>query len=240
MKAIIIGATSGIGRELAHQLSGNGWVVGATGRRTERLESLKKTLGDWCFIETMDLKDPVASVSTFKHLIEHMDGVDLVIISAGIGVVDHQFSLDDELDTARINVVGFTAIANAAYHYFTQLGHGHIVGISSVAAERGGPFSTYNASKAYVSSYLEGLACRRDVQNNAIYITDVRPGFVDTDMAKGKGIFWCAPVEKAVKQILVAIKQKQRVVYVTKRWRLVAWLIRNIPDRTYRKIMSKA
>ena len=137
-----------------------------------------------------------------------------------------------------MNVAGFTAIANLAYHYFLAKKFGHIVGVSSVAAVRGGPIASYNASKAYVSSFLEGLACRAHGQQIDLTITDVRPGFVNTAMAQGDGLFWVAPVEVAAKQIIAGIEREKRVVYVTRRWRLIAGLISLLPFSIYKRLMS--
>mgnify|MGYP000043440651 CR=1 FL=1 len=238
MKAIIIGATSGIGRELATILSGEGYVVGITGRRTELLNSLQSSLPGECFTSEMDLSDINQSVAALNTLIDDMKGIDLIIISSGTGSIDPAYPLQSDLDTIAVNVTGFTAMANVAYHYFSEQGKGHIVGISSIAAVRGGPAASYNASKAYVSSYLEGLACRIHSQGKPITVTDVRPGFVDTAMAQGEGIFWRAPVEKAASQIIEAIKAKKRLVYITKRWRLIAWILKAAPHVLYRRLMS--
>ncbi len=97
---------------------------------------------------------------------------------------------------------------------------------------------SYNASKAYVSSYLEGLACRKECRSGAITVTDVRPGFVDTPMAQGEGLFWVASPEKAAKQIYAAIRKKKRIVYITKRWRLIAAIIKLLPFCLYKRIIS--
>ena len=236
MKAIIIGATSGIGRELAKQMSAAGYIVGITGRRTQLLDSLAAELTTDCYKANMDLTNVSESVKALEDLFSQMGDVDIIVINAGTGSVNPQFPLAEELETIAVNVTGFTAMANAAYHYFTNKNGGHIVGISSISALRGGPAATYNASKAYVSNYLEGLSCRASAQNVDILVTDIRPGFVDTKMAKGDRLFWKAPVEKAAKQIFYAIKQKRRVVYITKRWRLIALLLSCLPFRIYRKL----
>jgi len=238
MKAIIIGATSGIGRELARQMSNQGYEVGITGRRSNLLDTLAEALPGKAYKATMDLENVPQALDAFKQLLEAMGGVDLVVINSGTGSNDPKFLLEDELHTVAVNVLGFTAIANVSYHYFAAKGQGHIVGMSSIAAVRGGPAASYNASKAYVSSYLEGLACRAHAEGKNISISDIRPGFVDTAMAKGEGIFWCAPVPKAAQQILTAINDKRSVVYVTKRWRLIAMLLACLPEGVYRRLMS--
>lgn len=236
MKAIIIGATSGIGRELAIQMSNNGYVVGITGRRSNLLDSLEKELSGKCYKLEMNLLNVTDSINGFKQLLKDMDGVDIVVVSSGIGSFDLEFPISDELETIAVNVTGFTAIANTAYHYFLTRGKGHIVGISSIAAIRGGPIAAYNASKAYISSYLEGLACRLHSQNKNIFVTDIRPGFVDTAMAQGERLFWVAPVDKAVIQIIKVIRKKRNIAYVTKRWRIVALILSLLPSSLYRKI----
>jgi short-subunit dehydrogenase len=238
MNAIIIGATSGIGRELAKQMSEIGYTVGITGRRTELLDSLEQELSNPCYKSFMDLTQINDACSAFKDLLVEMKDVDIVIINSGVGYLDDEFLLENELNTVDVNVAGFTAMANIAFHYFVKQRKGHIVGISSVAAIKGGRAAAYNASKAYVSNYLEGLLCQSQHRQLPIHVTDIRPGFVDTAMAQGDGVFWNAPVDKATKQMLNAILKKRRLVYVTKRWKIVGYLLSIIPFSLYRKIAS--
>lgn len=239
MKVVVIGATSGIGRALAKKMSSSGCVLGITGRRLELLDSLETELASECYKSQFDVTDVEQSTAAFEALVAEMGSIDVVVINSGYGNTDPQFPLAEEVQTALVNVVGFTTIANLAYRHFQQQGAGHIVGISSVAAVRGGPFATYNASKAYVSSYLEGLGCRKESRSGAITITDIRPGFVNTDMAKGDGLFWVASPEKAADQIYTAIKAKKRIVYITRRWTMVAYLIMSLPFSLYRRIIGQ-
>ena len=109
--------------------------------------------------------------------------------------------------------------------------------VSSVGGLRGGGAApAYNASKAYQINYAEGLRQRAAKSRLPLYITDVRPGFVDTAMAKGDGLFWVMPVEKAVRQIVRAVRRRRRVAVVTRRWRIAAWLLRHMPDGIYLKM----
>jgi len=238
MKAVVVGATSGIGRELAKQMSNSGYIVGITGRRSNLLDSLEEELPGECFKSIMDLTHISESVTALKDLFREMGDVDIVVINSGTGSIDPKFQLTDELETIAVNVAGFTAMANVAYHYFAKKNDGQIVGISSIAALKGGPIAAYNASKAYISNYMEGLSCRALSQGKDIIVTDIRPGFVDTAMAKGEGIFWKAPVETAAKQIFKAIREKRRVTYVTKRWALIGVLLYWLPFGLYRRIIS--
>jgi len=238
MNIIIIGASSGIGRALAKEMASSGCTVGVTGRRLELLESLQREISSPCYKSQFDVSNVEQSIRAFNELVSEMGTVDAVVINAGYGSTDEKLPLSHELQTISVNVAGFTTIANLAFKYFQERGAGHIIGISSVAAVRGGPFMSYNSSKAYVSSYLEGLACRKECRSGAIAITDIRPGFVDTPMAQGDGLFWVASPEKAAKQIYAAIRKKKRVVYITKRWRLIAAIIKLLPFRLYKRIIS--
>jgi len=236
-KAIIIGASSGIGRELAKILSQNNYAVGVTARRTDMLQSLQKELSGPSYVKQMDVTDQRKAMKQMDDLIKEMGGLDLIIISAGIGFLNPDLKWNMESNTIAVNVSGFSAIAGHAYKYFQDNKRGHIVGISSLAAIRGsGIAPAYNASKAYASNYLEGLRCKSRKNKSGIYVTDIQPGLVDTAMAKGEGLFWVAPTEKAAKQIYRAIKKRKKVAYVTKRWRLIAWLLRLLPEAIYHKM----
>ncbi len=132
---------------------------------------------------------------------------------------------------------GFAALVNVAMRHFMEKGSGHLVGISSIAALRGGRESpAYNASKAFDSNYLEGLQQKVRKSGLPITITDIKPGFVNTAMAKGDGIFWAAEPEKAARQIFRTIKRRKRHAYITRRWVLIAWLIKLLPGFIYERL----
>ena len=230
-KAIIVGATSGIGRELAVVLSENGYALGIVGRRGDCLDELKSSLSSPVFARQIDVAESDRAMDLLAQLIDEMQGVDLVVVSAGVGFINPDLNWRDEKATIDINVSGFAAVANVAFHHFEQVGTGHLVGISSIAALRGsGEAPAYSASKAFVSNYLEGLRHRAMKAGQAIVVTDIKPGFVDTAMAKGDKLFWVASPRKAAKQIHRAIQRKAKHAYITKRWRLFAWLFRLLPD----------
>ncbi len=227
--AIIVGASSGIGEALARLLAAQGYKVGACARRAEMLAALR-TGRDGCLIKQMDVSRPDEAMALFHELVEEMGGVELVVISSGTGFINPDLDWPKERATIEVNVAGFCAIADAAVKYFIKRGHGHLVGISSVAALFGSPLApAYNASKAFVSNYLEGLRGMVRHLRLPIIVTDIRPGFVDTAMAKGPGIFWMASPEKAARQIHGAIKKRRSCAYVTRRWRLFAWLWKIVP-----------
>jgi short-subunit dehydrogenase len=236
-KAIIIGATSGIGRDLAIVMAKKGYTLGLTGRRLELLESLQSELNEDSFIIRMDVADVPDAVNALNTLIERMEGVDIVVINAGVGGANPDYELSTDLNLIDINVRGFVAMANASIHYFIEQGNGHIVGISSIASLLPNPGNTaYNASKAFISNYMTGLKMKMRNRRQSIFITDIRPGYVYTPLTKkNKKMFWVSDSMKAARQIYTAIEKKKSVAYITKRWQLVGWLLKIIPDRLFVK-----
>jgi short-subunit dehydrogenase len=171
------------------------------------------------------------------ELLEEIGHVDLIVICAGVGFINRTLDWSPERDTIAVNVTGFAAMANVAFRHFLEQRAGHLVNISSIAAIRGnGSAPAYNASKAFESNYMDGLRHKVAKLRMPIAITDVQPGFVDTPMAKGEGRFWMASAEEAAAQIYRAILRRKKHVYVTKRWRLIAWLLKLLPDSLYYKI----
>lgn len=233
-KAIIIGATSGIGKGIAKLLVDNNYNVGITGRRTELLEKLKLENTNSYFTKDFDITNMKIITQYLEELKNELGGLDLLIISSGTGDLNEKLNFEIEERTIETNVTGFTCIANWAFNYFESQKFGHLVAISSVGGLRGSRIApAYNATKAYQINYLEGLRQKATKLKEPIFITDVRPGFVDTDMAKGDGRFWVSTVEKATLQIFNAIKQKKKIVYVTKRWWLIAIILKRIPRIIY-------
>lgn len=144
---------------------------------------------------------------------------------------------DPEADTIAVNVTGFAALATLALDHFVQRGRGHLVGISSIAAIRGhGEAPAYGASKAFVSSYLRALRHKCAKQRLPVSVTEIQPGFVATAMAKGDGLFWVAPVDVAAHQIVTAIESRKTHAYVTKRWRVIAGVMRILPEWIYNRL----
>ena len=142
-----------------------------------------------------------------------------------------------ERPTIYTNVVGWTFVIDTLYHIFEQQGYGHLVAITSVGGLRGEPMApAYSATKAYQINYMEALRKKAYKSGCHITITDIRPGLVDTAMAKGEGLFWVMPVEKVASQITSAIYRKKSKAYVTKRWHLLAVINRNLPFTLYKRM----
>ena len=235
-KAIIIGASSGIGKALARELVQNKYRVGITGRREAHLLELQKEQPEQIQIAAFDTIEPNA-IEQLEALEKRLGGIDLFIISAGIGHLnlDYDYSLENE--TNQLNVVAFTRLVNWSMRYFEKQGWGHLVNISSVASRRGvRQAPAYSASKAYQSIYLEGMAQKVAYDKLPIYTTDVRPGFVKTALAKADKMFWVSSKEKAARQIFQSIQRKKRIVYISRRWVIIAWILERIPWFIYKRM----
>lgn len=235
-KAIIVGASSGIGNELAKILVQNQFKVGITGRRKSELEKLRKNNPDNYVISSFDCTDENNS-KKLDELTNQIGGLDLLILSSGTGHLNENLDFEIENKTNLLNVNAFTEIVDWTFNYFEKQGRGHLVAISSIAGIRGGRIApAYNASKAYQINYLEGLRQKAAKTKKPICVTDIRPGFVQTDMAKGEGQFWVATKEKAARQIFEIIRRKKGIGYVTKRWWIIAKILRLIPSGVYKKM----
>lgn len=226
---MVVGATSGIGRAVAEALADRGDEVGVTGRRTALLEALVQSLPSPSHGRAFDVCQADARAQ-LQALFDEMGGVDLVVVCAGTGFTNPTVDWSLDRDTLETNVVGFAAMCNVAWHHFVQRGGGHLVGISSVLAVRGMRSASYAASKAFVSHFLAGLRCRAVTDRHAITVTDIKPGFVRTAMAKADDAFWMASPEVAARQIVEAIEARRSHAYVTRRWRVIAWLLKAAPE----------
>lgn len=236
-KVVIIGATSGMGRELARIYASRGSIVAATGRRQDLLYSLRLEFPNRIVTECFD----VTSTSNIAHLesiLSKIGGLDLFIVCAGIGIVSEDLDRDADKKTIDTNVNGFAEMINWAFNYFMEHGGvGQIVNISSIASWRGNSWApAYSASKAFQSVYFEGLYMKARKMKSQIVITDIQPGFVNTNMSQGNKRFWVASVEKAGRQIYRAIEAKRFRVFVTKRWRLIAWAMKWTPGFLYHRV----
>jgi short-subunit dehydrogenase len=236
-KVIIIGSTSGIGKGLAECFAANNYKVGITGRRKELLIELKDKNPDAYLIKVIDVTDTSSSIQQLEELTNEIGGLDILVISSGIGEINEALDFEIEKQTIDTNILGFTSIADWTFNYFEKQQSGHLVVISSIGGIRGSRQApANNASKAYQINYTEGLRQKAAKLKIPIFITDILPGLVDTKMAKGEGLFWVMPLEKAVHQMYHAIIRKKKVVYVTKRWRLIAFVLKILPRGIYDKM----
>lgn len=229
-KIVIVGASSGIGKELAKVCAAKGHTVAITARRLPELEQLAAEMQGHTYIKQMDVAQYEDARTKLQELIAEMGGMDIIVLNAGIG--ESKPTWEKEVQIVSVNAAGFTALGNLAMAHFEKQKSGQLVGVSSVASLRGTRIATvYSATKAYISSYMEGLQQRSNKKRLNIAITDIRPGFVATDMtAENKGMFWVSTPDVAAAQIYDAIVAKKRVAYITRRWWIIAKLIKLLPD----------
>ena len=228
-KIIIVGASSGIGKRMAELYAENRFRVGVTGRRKELLEGIQQLYPQQIELECFDVTGN-ENIPRLEALVSKLGGLDILVISAGIGEPSKALSMEIDRFTVDTNVKGFVEMANWAYNYFEKQGNGQLAVISSVAAIRGGSWApAYNASKAFQSSYCEGLSLKADRMGKNISVTCVEPGFVATKMAKSHKLFWVVPVDKAARQIIRAIEKGRRKAYISRRWWIIAKIMKWAP-----------
>ena len=236
---IVFGATSGIGKSLTEIFLKKGCNVAITGRRLEKLEAIKKLYPKQVLVKQNDIQDVAEVEKVFHEIVVAFKTIDLVIQSSGVGFVNPQLKWELQEQTIHTNVLGCTKLYALAYQLFKKQQFGHLVGISSIASIRGNRSAPdYFASKSYQKAYLESLYIKtKSIKSEKVFITEIRPGFVDTEMALGDAIFWMVPLEKASKQIYSAIQNKKRVAYISKRWFLIALVLKIMPAWVLKKIL---
>ena len=232
-KVVIVGASSGIGRQLALNFANRGWRVGIAARREEPLRKIHEEFPESVVYETLDVTVPDAT-GRFYHLIEQTGGMDLMIYCAGAGFQDPELS---ESVTARIlavNCDGFARMLNAGYKYYrdtANLKPGRIAVVTSIAGTRGiGAAAAYSASKRFQWTYIDALDQLAHTQHVNVKFTDIRPGFVRTPLLSEDGNYpMMMSVERASRLIERAIAHGRRRSVIDARWRVVGWLWRLIP-----------
>ena len=235
-KIIIVGATSGIGRKMAELYAAAGNIVGITGRRKELLNEIENIFPDKIKSECFDVTGD-ENIERLTSLIQKIGGLDILVYSSGIGVLSKEVDWEIDKLTVDTNVYGFIEVCNWAFNYFSRQGHGSMAVISSIGANRGNSWvPAYSASKAFQSNYFEALAIKAKRMKRVIGIICIEPGFVDTKMVEGYKRFWVVPLDKAARQIIAGIEKKKQKVYISKRWWLIARLMRLAPFWLYRKI----
>ena len=238
-RAIIIGATSGIGEEVAKLLVQQGWHIGIAGRREEALEKLQATAPGQIVIQRLDVTDPDAP-TLLETFIRKLGGMDLFFLSSGIGSQNPDLEPEIELNTTRTNVEGFTRMVTSAFNYFKTRGEGHIAAISSIAGTKGlGIAPAYSATKRFQNTYIEALAQLSRMQHLNIHFTDIRPGFVATDLLKSGKFPMLMQANQAAKSIVRALNRKKRVIVIDDRYRVVVFFWRMIPRWLWERLPIK-
>lgn len=239
-RAIIIGATSGIGQEVAKILLLEGWKLGVAGRRRSALETFQQIAPDQIEIEELDITQEEAT-DKLQILINKLGGIDLFLLSSGIGYQNINLDSKIELDTARTNVEGFIRMVDSAFTYFKENGGGHLAVISSIAGTKGlGVAPAYSATKRFQNTYIDALEQLAHLQRLNIYFTDIRPGFVATALLNdGKHYPMLMKADKVGYSIVKAIKRKQRVAIIDTRYCILVFFWQMIPRWIWKRMPIK-
>ena len=239
-KVIIIGATSGIGREVALIYIAQGWKVGVAGRREAELEALCSAYPEQVSAQALDVTKEDAP-QKLQALIEQVGGMDVFLLSSGIGKQNPTLETGLELTTAATNVEGFIRMTNAAYHYFEQQGYGHLAVISSIAGTKGlGAAPAYSATKGFQNIYMDALDQLARMKKLNIRFTDIRPGFVATPLLNNQKkypMLMDAPI--VALDIVSAIEKKKRVAIIDWKFRLLVGFWRLIPKWIWLRLPVK-
>jgi short-subunit dehydrogenase len=231
-RAIVVGASSGIGLEVAKLLMAQGWKVGVAARRIEQMKDLGAAAVERIDVTTDDATEGL------QRLISKLGGMDLYFHASGIGKQNRELTADIELATLQTNGVGFTRMIGEAYRYFVKQGSGHIAAITSIAGTKGlGPAPSYSATKAMQNVYLQALEQQARSRGLDIVFTDVRPGFVDTALLAGDFHYpLMLRPEKVAQEIVCAINHHQHIRIIDWRYRILTAVWRRIPRWIWRRI----
>lgn len=238
-KAIIVGASSGIGREVAKLLLADGWCLGIAARRQEPLLELKAMAPNRVGVMPIDVTKPEAG-ELLQELIRQTGGMDLYFHASGIGHQNRTLEEDVEMRTLETNAVGFARMTGAAYRYFAKQGVGHIACITSIAGTKGlGPAPAYSATKAFQATYLQALEQQARQRGLNIAITDIRPGFVDTALlGDGYPYPMLMRPENVAQDIVDSIYHHRHIRIIDWRYRILTFLWRIVPDWLWRRLKT--
>ncbi|MCM1163833.1 MAG: SDR family NAD(P)-dependent oxidoreductase [Muribaculaceae bacterium] len=241
-KIVIMGATSGIGLNVAERLARKGWMVGVAGRRDSVMQLLAEKYPGRVVWRHIDITRPEAGQS-LRKLVDKLGGMDVYFHISGVGYENDNLDPTLELATVRTNVTGFTRMIDEAYRYFRdeRHGRGHIAAITSVAGTRGiGRLAAYSATKAYQQTYLTALNQLARIEHLKIKFSDIRPGWIRTPLLDNDYEYpLTMTLPYAVPLIVKALKHKQRVAYIDWRWGMLVALWRLIPDWIWVRIPMK-
>lgn len=239
-RLIVLGASSGIGRSLAEKALKSGWKVGITARRLHLLQEIQSHYPDSCHIAAMDVSQVEESRATLQKLFSEMGGADVIVVNAGVTNGNARNLWEKDAYTISINVVGFAALSNLSLDLLAKQGSGHLLGISSVAAFLAtGRSAAYSASKAFASKFLHGLRARARALKSKVIVTDVKPGFIETDMIAGNtSAVMVISSERAAEILFKNFGKNKSVLYLPARWRFIAWIAQFLPVKLTERIKA--
>ena len=242
-RAIVLGASSGIGAAIVRQLAREGYRVAALAPRADELERLRTACsadslrtGGEVLVRSHDVHDRQEVPALFEELVRELGGLDLLVYAPGImpKIGPDEYDTATDVDVLEVNVAGCAAWCNPAANLFRTQRDGTIVGISSIAGDRGRKGNPmYCTSKAALNTYLEAL--RNRLAEVGVHVCTIRPGYVDTAMIRGvEKPFWVISPEEAARQSLAAARNRVNVRYVPLRWAFVGLVLRFIPSFAFR------
>lgn len=236
-RIVIVGATSGIGLEVAKRCIREGWRVGAAGRREEALEKLRALAPDQVVTEPLDVTRDDAP-EHLSRLIEKLGGMDIYLNSSGVGSRNTDLRPDIEINTLRTNGEGFVRMVTAAFGYFRTHGGGHLAIISSIAGTKGlGSAPAYSATKRMQNTYIDALAQLSHMEKLNIRFTDIRPGFVATPLLDGDGRYpMLMQVDKVARRIMQVLKSRRRRVVIDRRYAVFVFFWKLIPEWLWERL----
>ena len=239
-RAVVVGASSGIGREVSKLLIEQGWHVGVAARRKEQLETLAVLAPERVKISRIDVTDNEGP-TLLRQLIEQLGGMDLYFHIAGVGKQNPTMEESTELRTVETNGMGFTRMVGEAFRYFADKGQGHIAVISSIAGTKGlGLAPSYSATKAMQNTYIQSLEQLAHLRKLDIHFTDIRPGFVDTELLNdGNHYPLMLKADDVARKAIRAIERRRHVAVIDWRWRIITAVWRRIPKWVWRRLNIK-
>lgn len=226
-----MGASSGLGAELARLYQAAGHEVACAARKVEQIGPCKAKA-------SIDINAADAA-NQLLALIEELGGMDLYIHVSGIGYDNPALNIERELQIIETNALGFARMISTAFNWFAQHGkQGHIAAVTSVAGTKGlGGMEAYSASKRFGSTYLQALLQRAVTSGLKISITDIRPGWTRTPLLKpGQKYPLLMQPGRVCRKIFRAINRHKRTAIIDERWAALVAIWRLIPDIIWRHI----
>jgi short-subunit dehydrogenase len=240
-RAVIVGASSGIGAAIAREIGVRG-AVALVARREEELSRVADTIrasGGTARVYAHDVTDFDRTTDLFDRIARDLGGVDTLVYAAGVmpKIDEGEYSFAKDRQMIEVNLLGAMAWMNAAAARFEAAHAGTIVGISSIAGERGRRGNpAYCTSKAAMTAYLESL--RNRLARYGVNVVTIKPGFVDTAMTRGqRGLFWLvSPERAAARTCALARRGTSASAFVPARWAIVAFIVRMLPSFVFRRL----
>jgi decaprenylphospho-beta-D-erythro-pentofuranosid-2-ulose 2-reductase len=243
-RAIIVGASTGMGAVLARKLAKEGYTIALIAPQKDKLEKLCEEINSaekeaCAFPYAHDVTNYHEVPALLRMIVADIGGLDLLVFMAGVnyppGLEDYNFESDRKM--VEVNLIGAMAWLSPVAEMFQNAKAGQIVGISSVAGDRGRIGNPgYNTSKAGLTTYLEAL--RNRLTRHGVNVLTIKPGFVKTEMLKAAqgGTPFAITPEQAVEDIYKAMRKRKQVIYTASIWRWIMLVIQHVPSVIFRRM----